>query len=187
MPDDKPERNRTLRAAVARRITGLRQDRGMSLSALALQAGIGKGTLSELEAGTRNPTLETLYALAGPLGVPLTGLVGDEAGRSVSDGVVDARLLSVRTHDDGGTTEVFWLTVAARGTRTSPPHRPGTVEHLRIVRGSVRVGQRGREESVDAGGSWTFGGDTEHTYASADGAEGVLVIDTPAGMGGSAP
>lgn len=179
MPEDKPDRNVSLRAAVARRITALRQQRGLSLSALALQAGIGKGTLSELEAGTRNPTLETLYALAGPLGVPLTGLVGDEAGHSVSDGIVDARLLEVRTHDDGGTTEVFWLTIAASGTRVSPPHGAGTLEHLRVVRGNARVGPIGAGQEVRAGDSHSWRGDTAHGYGSTTGAEGVLTIETP--------
>jgi transcriptional regulator with XRE-family HTH domain len=181
MPEDKPDPTGSLRITVARRITALRREKGLSLSGLAARAGIGKGTLSELEAGTRNATLETLYALAGPLGVPLTGLVGDETGRSVSDGVVDARLLTVRLHDDGGTTEVFWLTIAAGGTRISPPHTPGTTEHLRLVRGSARVGPQGAEWPVDAGGSRSWPGDTVHCYGSTEGAEGVLVIETPRG------
>lgn len=181
MPEDKPDRNRSLRSAVARRITALRLERGLSLSALAARAGIGKGTLSELEAGTRNPTLETLYALAGPLDVPLTGLLGVGTGSSASDDVVDARLLTVRTHDDGGTTEVFWLTIAEQGTRTSPPHRPGTVEHFRVVRGVARVGPRRAEQLVAAGESLSWSGDIEHGYGSASGiTEGVLTIETPA-------
>lgn len=179
MPEDKPRPQVSARAAVARRITALRQQRGLSLTALAARAGIGKGTLSELEAGTRNPTLETLYALAGPLGVPLTGLVGDDTGRSVSDDAVDARLLSVTTHDDGGTTEVFWLTLTAGGTRVSPPHPSGTVEHLRLVRGVARVGEEGAEQELGPGSTTSWRGDVEHSYASPDGADGVLVIETP--------
>lgn len=182
MHDDKPDATMTLRAAVARRITLLRQDRGLTLSALAHEAGIGKGTLSELEAGSRNPTLETLYALAGPLGVPLTGILGDETGRSVSDAVVDARLLTVRRHDDGGTTEVFWLTLAAEGMRMSPPHRPGTSEHLLVARGSARVGPLGDERDLQAGESHAWRADTAHSYASLGGvSEGVLTIETPGG------
>lgn len=181
MPEDKSERTVTLRATVARQITDLRQRRGLSLSALAARAGIGKGTLSELEAGTRNPTLETLYALAGPLGVPLTGLVGDRVGRSVSDDVVDARLLAVEVHDDGGTTEVFWLTIGAAGVRVSPAHGPGTVEHLRVVRGDARAGADGDERDITAGAAYSWPGDRPHTYASpSGGAEGVLTIETPA-------
>jgi XRE family transcriptional regulator, regulator of sulfur utilization len=46
--------------AVGARIRALRTERGLSLSALAAAAGIGKGSLSELETGHRNPTLDTL-------------------------------------------------------------------------------------------------------------------------------
>ncbi|WP_258058872.1 helix-turn-helix transcriptional regulator [Arthrobacter sp. B1805] len=180
MPEDKPDRNASLRLTVARRITALRRARELSLSALAVQAGIGKGTLSELEAGARNPTLETLYALAGPLGVPLSRLLGEETGHSVSDGVVDARLLTVQRHDDGGTTEVFWLTIAEQGTRVSPAHQPGTVEHLRVVRGLARVGPLHAERLVPAGEAHSWSGGTAHSYRSTSGiTEGILTIETP--------
>lgn len=187
MPEDKPRSTTALRSAVARRITALRRQQGLSLSVLAARAGVGKGTLSELEAGTRNATLETLYALAGPLGVPLTGLVGDEAGGSISDEVVDVRLLTVTRHDDGGVTEVFWLTIAARGTRTSPPHGAGVREHLRVVRGTALVGPTGDERAVGAGESWSWGGGTAHSYSAVGGvAEAVLTIETPAPAPGPA-
>ncbi len=57
---------------VGARLRRLRQDRGLSLSELARRSGVGKGTLSELETGQRNPTLETLYALTTALEAPLS-------------------------------------------------------------------------------------------------------------------
>ncbi|HLU53085.1 MAG TPA: helix-turn-helix transcriptional regulator, partial [Acidimicrobiia bacterium] len=47
-------------AIVGARVRDLRKARGMSLGALAKATGVGKGTLSELESGRRNPTLATL-------------------------------------------------------------------------------------------------------------------------------
>ena len=73
------------------RIRALRTERGLSLSALAAAAGIGKGSLSELESGRRNPTLDTLYAVAGPLGVPLAVLLDFDAGAVVADEGFEAR------------------------------------------------------------------------------------------------
>ena len=55
----------------------LREARGISLSALARSAGVGKATLSGLENGTRNPTLETMYAIAAALSVPMSALTLD--------------------------------------------------------------------------------------------------------------
>src|SRR5689334_1990166 len=105
------------------RVRALRTARGMSLSSLAAAAGIGKATLSELEAGRRNPTLDTLYAIAGPLGVPLVALVAEEDD-VVGDDALTALRLHVR-HDEDTTTEVYLVTVRPGATRRSPAHADG--------------------------------------------------------------
>ena len=65
-------------AQIGARIRRLRTERSISLSALARDARIGKATLSGIEDGSRgNPTVETLYAVAGRLGVPLAALLPD--------------------------------------------------------------------------------------------------------------
>ena len=69
---------------VGERLRAARHERGLSLAALADAAGIGKGSLSEIENGARNPTLSTLYALAGTLGVPLATLLADRTGTRIS-------------------------------------------------------------------------------------------------------
>lgn len=174
-----PETSNQRLTAVGRRLRELRSERGLSLSALARAAGIGKGSLSELEAGLRNPTLETLYALALPLEVPLASLLGDTVGAEGSDDVLTARLLDVRHHEDGGTTEVYWLQIAAVGTRVSPPHGPSVTEHLYVVRGTVQAGPVGQERLIKQGRAHTWPSDTEHTYTATKGAaEAVLTIDT---------
>src|ERR1017187_4312705 len=52
-----------------------RRQTGLSLTEVARRAGIAKSTLSQLESGTGNPSLETLWALGLALGVPLSRLV----------------------------------------------------------------------------------------------------------------
>lgn len=70
---------------VGERLRRLRQDGGLSLSELARRSGVGKGTLSELETGQRNPTLETLYALTTALKVPLSTVVGPAPVQGAAD------------------------------------------------------------------------------------------------------
>src|SRR5213080_4152616 len=56
----------------------LRRERrrsGLSLTELARRAGIAKSTLSQLESGSGNPSVETLWALGVALGVPFSVLV----------------------------------------------------------------------------------------------------------------
>lgn len=47
----------------------------LSVTELAKRAGIAKSTLSQLEAGSGNPSLETLWALAMALDVPVSRLI----------------------------------------------------------------------------------------------------------------
>ena len=56
----------------------LRRERdraGLSLSELAKRAGIAKSTLSQLESGAGNPSVETLWALSVALDVPFARLI----------------------------------------------------------------------------------------------------------------
>lgn len=48
---------------------------GLSLSEVAKRAGVAKSTLSQLESGTGNPSVETLWALAVALDTPFAALL----------------------------------------------------------------------------------------------------------------
>src|SRR5215470_6045312 len=62
-------------AAVSMSLRRERARAALSLTELARRAGIAKSTLSQLESGTGNPSLETLWALGTALGVPLSRLI----------------------------------------------------------------------------------------------------------------
>jgi XRE family transcriptional regulator, regulator of sulfur utilization len=72
---------------IGQRVSSLRHERGLSLGELAGRAGIGKATLSGVEAGTRNPTLETLYAITGELGLPLAAVLAEPEPEPQSAGI----------------------------------------------------------------------------------------------------
>ena len=165
---------------IGRRLRELRVERGFSLSELARRAGVGKGSLSEIESGKRNPTIETLYALSTPLDVPLTALVGEVTGvLSAAAGGMRAILLSVRTLSKV-TVEVFRLEFPAGAEHVSPSHGVGAREHLTVVAGQVLAGPIGEETLIEEGQAFSWSSDRRHRYASVDGAaEAVVVITTP--------
>jgi transcriptional regulator with XRE-family HTH domain len=60
------------------RIRTRREERGLSLSALAEQSGVSKGYCSQLEnGGATNPSVDTLSRIADALGVALPDLLGE--------------------------------------------------------------------------------------------------------------
>jgi XRE family transcriptional regulator, regulator of sulfur utilization len=167
-------------AAVGARIRALRTERGLSLSALAAAAGIGKGSLSELESGLRNPTLDTLYAVAGPLGVPLAVLLDFDAGAVASDEGFEAVLLHTE-RSASTTSEVYLLRVGAGVTRSSPAHQPGVVEQLTVLCGSCRVEYGDQVVDVGAGRHAAWPADVPHRYTAGkdDDMRAINVIVTP--------
>lgn len=162
-------------ARIGARIRELRQKRGLSLSALALEAGIGKATLSGLEDGSRgNPTIETLYAVAGRLGVPLAAILPDPArslGAPAAEppeirGAAVAAVLLESFSEGDTVTELFRLHIRPGREQVSPPHPPGTVEYLTVFSGTARVGPVGATVVVPAGGHVSWTADGPHSYAA---------------------
>ncbi|WP_372352828.1 helix-turn-helix domain-containing protein [Streptomyces sp. KL116D] len=159
---------------VGRRVRTLRRLYGLSLSELAQRASIGKATLSGLETGTRNPTLETLYAISTQLRIPLAVLLADPdpAGRpeEVHGTAVSATLLETFT-DHEATSELYRIRIRPGITQVSPPHQRGVTEHLTVFSGSARVGPARRPVVVPAGGHAHWPADVPHIYTTANGDE----------------
>ncbi|HEX6518923.1 MAG TPA: helix-turn-helix domain-containing protein [Streptosporangiaceae bacterium] len=165
---------------VGERLRAARQEHGLSVGALAEAAHVGKGSLSEIENGVRNPTLGTLYALAGALGVPLATLIADRPGARLASPGIEARLLSV-SHSGEQTVEVYLLRIEPGICHRSPAHGPGVIEHMLVTTGRARVGRLGEEAGIGTGQAAQWVSDTAHTYTALGDApvESVLVIRSP--------
>lgn len=165
---------------VGERLRAARRERGLSVGALADAAGVGKGSLSEIENGIRNPTLSTLYSVAGALGVPLATLIADQAGSRVTSPGVEARLLDV-TRDGGQAVEVYRLRIESGVHHRSVAHGPGVVEHMLVTGGRALAGRLGEETEIGAGSAAQWVSDVPHTYTALGNSplESVLVIRSP--------
>ncbi|MFI9809327.1 helix-turn-helix domain-containing protein [Streptomyces sp. NPDC052301] len=160
---------------------------GLSLSELAKRAGIAKSTLSQLEAASGNPSMETIWALAVALGVPFSALVESPAPavqviragegptvRSDRSSYV-AALLSASPPNVRRDLYHVWLEPGT--VRDSEPHIPGTVEHIVVTEGAVKAGPRGEEVELGPGDYMSYRGDVAHAYeALAAGTKFVLVM-----------
>lgn len=160
---------------IGNRIRALRTERGLTLSELALRAGIGKATLSGLEAGTRNPTIETLYAVSAQLGVPLASLLSEGPREPMHGDSVTGELLEVFA-DGTVTTELYRLRIRPGRLQTSPAHPPGTTEYLTVYEGVARVGPKNAPFRVAAGEHMSWVADVPHVYEAEGDAEVVASL-----------
>lgn len=184
---------------VGHRLRALRHQQDLSLSELSRRSRVGKGTLSELESGRRNPTLETLYALATALGLPLSALLADPAQQGgsgsalgfgagigsveglpgVAGSAVTAVLLE-RYEDEAAVTDVFRLTIRAGATQESQAHVPGTEESLMVLAGTAVVGPPHDTRTAGPGASARWRADAPHIYSAPEAdVHGVLFVRYP--------
>lgn len=67
---------------VGTRLRALRQQRGLSLRALAELCELSPNTISLIERGSSSPTVASLHRLASSLGVPINSFFADEAEKT---------------------------------------------------------------------------------------------------------
>ena len=132
-----------------------RERLNLSVTELAKRAGIAKSTLSQLEAGSGNPSLETLWALAMALDVPVSRLIS-QPSRQVQ--------VILATCPPGAQRDIYRLRVQPGEAKLSRPHPPGTVEHVIISSGRARLGPADQPLELSAGDYISYSADREHVF-----------------------
>jgi len=177
---------KTAAQALARNLKRKRLERAISLSELARASGVSKATLSGLERGNGNPSVDTVWALADALNVPFGELFDENDDdvvqvRRIADaqvvtserGFIGRKLLSRRGR---GGVEVYVLDLKRGAKRKSAAHSPGVVEHLIVVSGRAEVGPDNEPTIVGEGDRVTFSADRPHHYYALDGPVRLLSL-----------
>jgi transcriptional regulator with XRE-family HTH domain len=158
----------------------------MTLSALAAQAGVAKSTVSLIERGQGNPSIDTVWALASALGVPFASLfhdeppVGDISVVRASDvevvGIDQAGLETegliarhMLTRTGGALIEIYTIVLEQGAVRHANAHIDGLFEHLIIATGTVEISTGSFSEVVSQGDLISFRADQPHSYRTIDG------------------
>jgi transcriptional regulator with XRE-family HTH domain len=161
-------------AVIAAALRRERERAGLTLSEVARRAGLAKSTLSQLEAGTGNPSVETLWSIGVALGVPFSQLVdppppqvrviraGEGAAIAAESADFVATLLS--SGSPHSRRDLYLLRLEPGTPRVAEPHIPGSIEHVVVARGSMRAGPMDGLVELGPGDYATFRGDVPHCY-----------------------
>jgi transcriptional regulator with XRE-family HTH domain len=159
---------------VARNVRRYRQERALSIGELARRSGLSKQTLSKIEQGVGNPTVETVSLLGAAMDVPPRRFLtewgtpvyvqrqedGDWTG---SDAWLE-RVLD-ETYGSGYVrTLALRLHKTPKGADSVEPHRVGTLHHLYVISGRLRTGPVSEPVEVSGGDFVRFPGDVPHLY-----------------------
>jgi transcriptional regulator with XRE-family HTH domain len=169
----------------------LRRERrrsGLSLTEVARRAGIAKSTLSQLESGTGNPSLETLWAICVALDAPFSRLLDPPdpeiqviragEGPTVAAAQADYQATLVAACPPGARRDIYRIAAEPGHARASEPHMPGVVEHVVIGAGRALVGVSGQAADLGPGDYIRYPGDLPHVFeALAPGTRAVLLSE----------
>lgn len=177
-----------LRSRISRSLRREREAVGLSVSELARRAGISKATVSQLESGSGNPSVETLWALGVALDVPFAVLVdqqshaptliraADLAGVPSAAAAYSATLLSASP--PGARRDVYLIQADPGDPRRSVPHHPGTTEHVILISGQANIGPVGDPVQLNPGDYLSYAGDAPHVFeATRPGTSAVLISE----------
>ncbi|MEX0427609.1 helix-turn-helix domain-containing protein [Nocardioides sp. DS6] len=160
---------------VARNVRRFRQERGLSMGELARRAGLAKQTLSTIEQGQGNPTVETLALLGDALDVSLRRLLTEwgtpvyvqrAAGAEWADHAQWRERLLDEVYGSGYVrTLLLRLDRRAHQRPEIDAHTAGTLHHLYVISGRLRTGPLSEPVELGPGDFARYPGDVPHVLA----------------------
>ncbi|WP_142249806.1 XRE family transcriptional regulator [Bradyrhizobium sp. UNPF46] len=179
---------------IAQAIRRRRGELSLTVRALASRSGVSSSMISDVERAAKSPTISTLAALSEALEIPLSTLVESQE---------PARLRVVKAAErqwlvesgTGAKRDRFVPTVAGSEVEflryvvppktlagPFPAHAPGTIEHVYLVAGAIRITLGNDVADLEAGDSCSCYADLPHGFDNRDGktpAEFIIVVEPP--------
>ncbi|RIQ20833.1 helix-turn-helix domain-containing protein [Jiangella rhizosphaerae] len=161
-------------AVIAASLQRERRRTGLSLAEVARRAGIAKSTLSQLESGAGNPSVETLWALSVALDVPFAHLVEPPRprvqvirkgeGPAVASERSDYVATVLSASPPNARRDIYLVSAQPGEPRASDPHMPGVVEHVVLSTGRALVGLTDDPVELAPGDYVSYPGDLPHVF-----------------------
>jgi transcriptional regulator with XRE-family HTH domain len=163
-----------------------REAAGLSLRALAERSGISASMISDIERGAKSPTVTTLVRLAAALGAGAAELIDGGLGFASRIRVLRAGEGASGDHPakwdslgpvNPGSRIAFTRVIIPPATALGPSeaHAAGTVEHMHVATGSVRVTVGDESAALSAGDSCSCRTDVPHGVENVDAAAEAVV------------
>jgi rhodanese-related sulfurtransferase/transcriptional regulator with XRE-family HTH domain len=166
-----------LDAVVGENLRKLRQERDLSLDALARLTGLSRTLLGQIELGRAAPSVSMVWKLARAFDVHFSALLettervetwvlrGSNAKRLISpDGRYSSRALY--SFSEKTNVEFYELLLSGHSREDAQPHQTGTRENLIVTRGRLDLEVRGERFELAAGDAIVFTADVPHSYVN---------------------
>lgn len=145
---------------VARNVRRFRIERSLSLGELGRVSGLSKQTLSQLELGNGNPTVETLELVSRALGVSIRALLTELGSEVRTDRRFDASWTKVGEAEVRALDQIYGSGYVSTsilrlrhdsGAVVREPRGRGSLALVYVILGSVRLGPQNALVDVEEG------------------------------------
>lgn len=163
-----------LSSFLAQNVTELRAQRNMTQATLAKLAGLPRSTITYIESGDGNPSLQNLTRVAHALQISIEELLSAPRGRYK---LVKNSEVAMRSRGRHASVHVFELLpdpipgmnidrmeFQPRARMGGTPHIQGTKEYLTCLQGEITVRTGHEVFKVQQGDVLAFPGDQPHSY-----------------------
>jgi transcriptional regulator with XRE-family HTH domain len=179
---------------IAQAIRRRREDMGLTVRALAGRSGVSASMISDVERAAKSPTISTLAALSKALEMPLSTLVESREPTRMRVLKASERQWLIEPSTSAkrdrfaptvaGSEVEFLRYVVPAHTLAGPfpAHAPGTIEHVYLAAGAVRLTLGNDVANLEAGDSCSCYADLPHGFDNREGdipAELIIVVEPP--------
>ena len=169
---------------IAYNLKRLREERNLSMGQLAEIAGVSKVMLSQLEKGTSNPTVNTIWKITGALNLPYTSLlelpqshVIHVQKRDITELVEEGyHIFNYYPKSAERSFELYQVELDAGCVHSSIGHATDSAEYIMVVEGQMELEVNGETYRLNKDDGFCFNATVPHVYKSDAGAKLVLMI-----------
>jgi transcriptional regulator with XRE-family HTH domain len=157
-------------------LKALRKERGWSLDKAALETGVSKAMLGQIEREESSPTIATLWKIASGFHTSFSSFLEDihvdfnnpiyrtGQAKTLHPSDEKIRVMPLFSFDAKLNFEIFIIELLPGCEHMSPPHKPGVIEHVIVVEGRMDVLVNGEWQTLSKGEGLRFEANQVHGY-----------------------
>ncbi|WP_055071625.1 helix-turn-helix domain-containing protein [Clostridium massiliamazoniense] len=164
-------------------IRKVRHEKGLSLEELSNEINVSRLTLSKIEKGEANPTINIMWKICEALSIPFAQLfdvnediklsrANDSVGIESDD--KSFRIELIFREDSSTTTEFYRTYLSKGGVMFTEEHNRGTVEIATVMKGEISINIGDEEFILKEYDSLKFKADRKHSYKNLNDDESVI-------------
>jgi len=157
---------------IAANLKRIRGERNLSLGQLAEMAGVSKVMLAQLEKGTSNPTINTVWKITGALQLPYTSLLELPEAKAIHVRKADIHALeedkyhifSYYARNGDREFELYQIEMDPGCVHESVGHSTNSSEYIMVVDGQMILEVNGGAYTLEADDGLCFEAAAPHIY-----------------------